>query len=360
MVVHPNSSPTWQSFRQTFDQQLADTLTKDCSRLPLQQDAFLQELFRHVQLLAQQGKRVRPFVASLAYEAAGGNTEQQPWTAWVGIELIHLFVLIHDDLIDQGKLRHNAETVQTLVARRLQELERNGRHSRIADSQALLVGDMVHTWAMKHLAEAARESSTRARASEILFQLLEEVIIGQSLDVDLTSRSEQPYELIEQNMLLKTARYTFVRPMQLGAALSGNASDELLRFCQEFGDSLGLAFQLQDDWFDLIASEQRTGKAGCRDLEEAQQTFFTCFIHKEGTSAQKERLSRLLGYPLNKEQQEEAYTLFTEVGAIKNGERLIEKYFQDAERVLNQANFLPEASTQAFQSLLTTLKTRSA
>lgn len=360
MVVHPNSSPTWQAFRQTFDQQLTETLTKDCSRLPLQQDSFLQELFRHVQLLAQQGKRVRPFVASLTYEAAGGDTEQPPWNAWVGIELIHLFALIHDDLIDQGTLRHNVETVQTCVRRRLQELERHGNHPRIADSQALLVGDMVYTWAMKHLTEATHESVARARVAEILFQLLEEVIVGQALDVDLTSRNGEPYDLIEQKMLLKTARYTFVRPMQLGAALSGNASDELLRFCQEFGDPLGLAFQLQDDWFDLIASEQRTGKSGCRDLEEAQQTFFTCFIHKEGTSAQKERLSRLLGYPLSKEQQEEAYTLFTEVGAIKNGERLIEKYFQEAERALNQASFLPDASKQAFQSLLTMLKTRSA
>jgi geranylgeranyl diphosphate synthase, type I len=360
MVVHPNTSQTWQTFRQTFDQHLAETLIKDCAGLPLQQDAFLQELFGHVKALAQQGKRVRPYIASLAYEAAGGDTEQQPWNAWVGIELIHLFALIHDDLIDQGKLRHNVETVQTLVARRLQEQARNGNQPRIADSQALLVGDMVYTWALKHLSEATQEQATRTRVMQTLFQLLEEVIVGQSLDVDLTSREGQPYELIEQKMLLKTARYTFVRPMQLGAALSGKASDELLRFCQEFGDSLGLAFQLQDDWFDLIASEQRTGKSGCRDLEEAQQTFFTCFIHKEGTSAQKERLSRLLGYPLSKEQQEEAYALFTEVGAIKNGERLIEKYFMDTDRILNQANFLPEVSKQAFQSLLTALKTRSA
>ncbi len=360
MVVHPNASPTWQIFRQTFDQQLAEVLTRDQASLPLQQDAFLQELFGHIKQLADQGKRVRPYVAALAFESAGGQMEQQPWNAWIGIELIHLFVLIHDDLIDQGKQRHNVETVQTLVARRLQEKERNGVYPRIGDSQALLVGDMVYTWAFKHLNEATHESIARERAAQILFQLLQEVIVGQSLDVDLTSRVPEPYELIEQKMLLKTARYTFSRPMQLGAVLSGNATEEFLRFCQEFGDPLGLAFQLQDDWFDLIASEQRTGKAGCRDLEEAQQTFFTCFIEKEGTSAHKERLARLLRYPLNKEQQEEAYTLFKEVGAIKNGERLIEKYFQDAERVLNQTTFLPEASKQAFQSLVTALKTRSA
>jgi geranylgeranyl diphosphate synthase type I len=361
MAVHSHpSSASWQAFRQTFDQHLAETLTHDVASLPLATDTFLQEVFRHTKLLAEQGKRVRPYVASLAYEAAGGNLKTQPWEAWVGIELIHLFALIHDDIIDQGKLRHTAETVHTFVERRLQEEGRGGNHARIADSQALLVGDLVYTWALNHLTQATQDSATRIRTTDILFQLLQEVIVGQSLDVDLTTRPAQPYELIEQKMLLKTARYTFSRPMQLGAALSGTINEELIQFCQDFGDRLGLAFQLQDDWFDLIASEQRTGKTGCRDLEEGQQTFFTCFVHKEGTSTQKERLSRLMGYPLNKEQQEEAYTLFTEVGAIKNGERLIEKYFQEAERTLQQATCLSAEQKQSFESFLTFLKTRSA
>lgn len=360
MVAHSSSPAGWQNFHQSFDQRLADALTKDLAGLPLMQDPFLHELFHHIQLLAQQGKRVRPYVASLAFEASGGNVDEQPWDAWIGIELIHLFALIHDDLIDQGKLRHNVETIQTMVNRRLQEHNRNGNYPRVADSQALLVGDLVHTFAHKHLMKAISHTKKSEQVTHILFQLLEEVILGQSLDVDLTTRAAEPYQLIEQKMLLKTARYTFTRPMQLGAQLSGEVSEELLQFCQEFGDALGLAFQLQDDWFDLIASEQRTGKSGCRDLEEAQQTFFTCFVFKEGTLAQQERLARLLGYPLSKEQQEEAYTLFTEVGAIKNGERLVEKYFQDAERILSQAKFLSETSTQGFQSLLQFLKTRSA
>lgn len=360
MVAHSSSSPGWLAFVQTLNEHLTHTLTHQQTHLPLQNDLFLQELFAHTRFLAEQGKRVRPYVASLAYEATGGDTKTQPWSAWVGIELVHLFALIHDDLIDQGKLRHGVETVQEFLRRRLQEEERHGNHPRIADSQALLVGDMVYTWALKLLTEAARVSSKPAEVAALLFQLLEEVITGQSLDVDLTSRDAEPYELIEQKMLLKTARYTFVRPMQLGALLSGKATPELLTFFQEFGDQLGLAFQLQDDWFDLIANEQRTGKTGYRDLEEAQQTFFTCFVYREGTAAQQEQLSRLLGYPLNKEQQEAAYALFTEVGAMKNGERLIEKYFMEAERLLSQTPFLTEESRQSFQSLVSALKTRSA
>lgn len=360
MVAHPISPVSWQNFRQTFDQTFRETLTKDLKELPLQQDVFLQEFFGHIKALAEQGKRVRPYIASLGFEFAGGDLEQQPWDAWMGIELIHLFALIHDDLIDQGTLRHNVETVQTLVKRRLQENNRHGDHVRIANSQALLVGDLVQSWAHKHLVNALNNVDQPATASKVLFQLLEEVILGQSLDVDLTTRAPETYELIEQKMLLKTARYTFSRPMQLGAALSGKATPELLRFCEEFGDALGLAFQLQDDWFDLIASEQRTGKFGFRDLEEAQQTFFTCFIFREGTTAQKERLNRLLGYPLTKEQQEEAYTLFNEVGAMKNGERLIEKYFQDAERILAQTSALSDAHRQSLQTFLSSLKSRSA
>ncbi len=360
MAVHPPSSTSWQTFRQTFDQHFSEAITKNLAELPLMQDPFLKEAFGHIKLLAEQGKRVRPYVTQLAFEAAGGTNTSTPWDALIGIELIHLFALIHDDLIDQGALRHNVETVQTFIRRRLQEKDRHGDQKRVADSQALLIGDLVHTWAHKHLVQAICQAENGNSVATTLFQLLEEVIMGQSLDVDLTTRSSEPYELIEQKMLLKTARYTFSRPMQLGALLSGNQSVELLRFCQEFGDQLGLAFQLQDDWFDLIAAEQRTGKSGYRDLEEGQQTFFTTFIYKEGTLSQQERLARLLGYPLSKEQQEEAYTLFTEVGAMKNGERLIEKYFLDAERILTQATFLSEEGKQPFQTLLQLLKSRSA
>ncbi len=360
MVVHPTSASTWQSFRETFNQHLSETLARDIASLPLSQDASLAAVFNHLKNLAEHGKRVRPYVAALAFEAAGGELTTQPWEAWVGIELIHLFALIHDDVIDQGKMRHTVETVQTFVQRRLQEQERSGNHVRIADSEALLAGDMVYTWALKHLIGALQTNKKHVQAMQILFELMQEVIAGQTLDVDLTTRRAEPYALIEQKMLLKTARYTFTRPLQLGAVLSGTATEAFLQFCQDFGDQLGLAFQLQDDWFDLIATEQRTGKSGCRDLEEAQQTFFTCFVYKEGTLPQQERLSRLLGYPLNKDQQEEAYALFTEVGAIKNGERLIEKYFQEAERILTQATFLSETSRLAFQSFVSTLKTRSA
>ena len=360
MAAHPSPSSLWQAFRQTFDEKLNEILKKDLSTLPLANDAFIQGLFQHSALLAEHGKRVRPYVAATAFLIAGGDSAKQPWDAWIGIELIHLFALIHDDLMDQGKLRHTVETIQTFVARKLQEENRRGAHARIADSQALLVGDMVYSWALKHLFSVIQNSPQPTQATEILFQLLEEVIVGQSLDVDLTTRSAEPYALIEQKMLLKTARYTFTRPMQLGAALSGSATPEFLSFCQEFGDALGLAFQLQDDWFDLIANEQRTGKTGFRDLEEGQQTFFTCFVYKEGTTTQQERLSRLLGYPLNKEQQDDAYALFTEVGAMKNGERLIEKYYQEAERVLDIASFLSAEQKTPFHALLSFLKTRSA
>jgi geranylgeranyl diphosphate synthase type I len=360
MAAHPLTSAAWTTFRQTFDQKLIDALKAHIQELPLQQDQTLQELFTHLISLAGQGKRVRPYVAALLFEASGGDKEALPWDALLGIELIHLFALIHDDLIDEGILRHNVETVQTFVARRLQEQQRNGMYARIGESQALLAGDLVYTWAFKHLTKALQESNQGESVRKMIFQLLEEVIVGQTLDVDLTTRNPEPYALIEQKMLYKTARYTFSRPMQVGAALSGKATEEILRFCQDFGDPLGLAFQLQDDWFDLIANEQRTGKTGYRDLEEAQQTFFTCFIQTQGTVSQQERMARLLGHPLTKEEQEAAYTLFTEVGAMKHGELLIEKYFLEAERALQQASCLSEEHKQTLQSLLTFLKTRSA
>lgn len=361
MVVHSSALTSWQTFRQTFDQKLQETLQHLQQELPLQEDPFIQEIFEHILPLAEQGKRVRPYIASVLFEAAGGNLEEQPWEAWIGLELIHLFALIHDDIIDHGLQRHNVETMHTFVARRLKEQERNGNHVNVSESQALLAGDLTFTWAMQLLTQASQRSTNSSAVSGIVFELLREVILGQALDVDLTTRLPVNYEMIEKKMLLKTARYTFTRPMQLGTTLGAtNNPTGLLTFCQEFGDKLGLAFQLQDDWFDVLAAEQRTGKTGYRDLEEAQQTFFSCFVFTHGTLAQQERLSRLLGHPLTKEEQEAAYTLFTEVDAMKQGERLIEKYYLDAERILNEGSPLSEKTRQTLQAFVTFLRTRSA
>lgn len=360
MTMHSSSSTTWQTFRQDFDQRLLATLTTNCEQLPLQQESFLQNFFKHVQPLAGEGKRVRPYVASLLFEAAGGVAEEQPWNAWIGLELVHLFCLIHDDIIDHGQLRHTVETFHTFMERRLQEEARHGNALETGKSQALLAGDLVYTWAFQSFFEAVQTAKDPAQLHKLFFLLLQEVIVGQALDVDLTTRDAQPFALIEQKMLLKTARYTFSRPMQIGASFGPNVSPELLQFCQEFGEQLGLAFQLQDDWFDLIASEQRTGKTGYRDLEEGQQTFFTCYVAAHGTIAQQEQLSRFLGHPLSKEDQEIAYTLFNDVSALKNGEVLIQSYFQEAQRVLDRASFLPEKSQLALRELLTFLSTRSA
>lgn len=359
MTTH-SSSASWQTFREGFDQRLLATLIANCEELPLQQESFLQTFFKHIQSLASQGKRIRPYVASLLFEAAGGKSEAQPWQAWIGLELVHVFCLIHDDIIDHGKLRHAVETFHTFMERRLQEEERHGNAEQTGKSQALLAGDLVYTWAFESFFEAVETAKDPSSVKKLFFQLLKEVIAGQALDVDLTTREAQPYALIEQKMLLKTARYTFSRPMQIGASFGPNATSELLRFCQEFGEPLGMAFQLQDDWFDLIAGEQRTGKTGCRDLEEGQQTFFTCYVAEHGTIAQQEQLSRLLGHPLNKQEQEEAYTLLDDMRALKNGEVLIQTYFQEAQRALDRATFLPEKSRTSLGELLTLLSSRSA
>lgn len=288
-------------------------------------------------LVAARGKRIRPYVAYLMRSALSedGDAHSEPGVlrALMGLELFHLFCLIHDDIVDQGGERHALPTTQKFVMEKLGEENRLRDHAHIGNAHAMLLGDMFFAWSQEAFYAGGENDARAARYFQLM---IDEVVIGEMMDVDMTTRRATSSAAIHQKMLLKTASYTFIRPLQIGAALAGQ-SELMENFCRDFGLSLGVAFQVQDDLLDLIGTTGGAQKTALSDLREGQHTYFTQHIFENGTPAQQNELRELMGADLNESDRPRVLELFENSGALSHGKNIIARHLDDACYLLDHA-----------------------
>lgn len=350
------------SFKKGFDPLLRKQMDVFAKRASDQvPDVFLRRLIHHPETIALSGgKRLRPYLAFLGYRSAGGKSAATVKRICIALELFHAFALVHDDIIDRGDQRHGKETTHRFAARVLQKAQRRGDLDRAAESQAILAGDLLLSWSFESLQNGLKnEAGGIANAvRRIYHEMTEEVILGQMIDVDLTTRRRVDSHLIDQKMRMKTAGYSFVRPLMLGLALAG-ANKAFAAFAKDFGEPLGVAFQIQDDLLDLTSSPAALKKNALADLAENQHTLFTQYIFERGNTAQQKALGRLMGSTLTKNDRKRAQLLFKESGALEHGRLLVTAYLDQCEEALSNAPFSGKRA-RSFYELVELIRSRKA
>ena len=220
------------------------------------------------------------------------------------MELFHIFCLVHDDVIDKSKTRHGQKTIHAFVSEKLLKDKRTGDFRHIGNSQAILVGNLLFSWTFENLDNSKFNKERMYSVKKYFYKMVDEVCLGQIIDVDLTTRNNPDWKLIEEKTRLKTSRYSFVRPMQMGAVLADEnyAMDD---FLENFGTKLGIAFQIQDDLLDIIGKPEETRKTPLIDIEEHQHTFFTNYIFENANLEQKKYFESVFGKPLSETEKRE-------------------------------------------------------
>lgn len=280
-------------------------------------------------LLLSGGKRLRPFVMSTMYQGAGGKPGPDMWKGGVALELFHLFALVHDDIMDRSTLRHGVATAHSYISEAMQE---NPDASHIGVSQAIILGDLLQNWAAEEMP---------SQGQPLFHAMASQVMVGQMLDINLMHNFQATTKEILEKYELKTANYTFVYPMQIGVALAkGSAAQKT--FCEEFGKSLGIAFQIQDDLIDIQRSSHTARKAVLRDMQCGQPTLFSAYVRDHGTSLQAKKLESLFGKPLNTEDHYVLSDIFDASGAVRYGVALIEHYCTKAQKIVQTAPLSPD------------------
>jgi len=224
------------------------------------------------------GKRIRPYLAYLAYQTFSDEENENVMKLLVFLEIFHSFCLIHDDIIDKGNLRHGIPTSQAYIYSKLKKENGIGDLRHVSNSQAILLGDILFSWAQELLNLNDDFNSKIMQKVKIYFyEMVDEVVVGQMIDADIVTRKNVSKDLIDNKTRLKTAGYSFIKPLLIGAALSGNLNRNFETFCKEFGITMGIAFQTQDDLLDLTSSDQKLGKTTSLDKTQNQHTYFTYF-----------------------------------------------------------------------------------
>lgn len=240
------------------------------------------------------GKRLRPYLVVMAYEAFGGADRKsiiQVAAAW---ELIHVAMLMHDDIIDRDYTRHGHPNVagQYLEYYKSVPDDANRRHH--ANSSALLAGDLLISAAYSQLLECNFSPDQTIRGCDLLHEAIFTVVGGELLDVEASViHVEIPPQVIAE---AKTASYSLVGPLLTGASLAGASEDTKTRL-RELGLVLGVGFQYVDDVLGIFGDEAVIGKSVLSDLEEGKRTFVVAEALELMTATHRERAEYLLRNP---------------------------------------------------------------
>lgn len=333
-----------KEFKNIFDPILEEFLEKRISEFNNNtSDPFIKDFVYYSKTLTLSGgKRFRPYIAYVLYIANGGKDTESALRLFVSLEIFHMFALIHDDIMDKQNKRHGVQTIHDYVLQKLKEDKRIGDMENVAKAQGILLGDLFFSWTMELFLDNKNfpmENITTAH--DYFYKMIDEVILGQMLDIDTTTKKRVNWNLINEKTRLKTSRYTFVRPMQIGAHLA-NPNNDLDEYLENLGTKLGIAFQLQDDLLDIIGDPKVLEKNVLRDISERQHTFFTDYIFTKGDSEQKEKLLKYFGKELNANEQREVIEIFVNSGAIDTGKKIIRENLNNAKDIIKNSGLNEE------------------
>lgn len=338
-------------FKSKFDLILEEYIQKkiDQSKRLLTDDKLNQFIDYISDFVFSWGKRIRPYCLWLTYKWYGWENDEAIMKFWIIFELLHTMALIHDDIIDQSQKRHNVLTMHSYISSILWS---SSKLMHIAEGQAMLVGDLLlaRVYELRYKNHDFSET-LQMSARDNVHAMIEEVILGQMIDVDMMSSEPAKFELIEKKNIYKTASYTFVRPMLTWAILAG-ASDEQKEYIWELAKNLWLAFQLRDDLFDIVLWD--TTKTMFCDIREWQQTYFTNFIFENWSEDQKSFLTKCMwsGDELTTDDMEKLQKIFTETGALEYWKNLIKKYVSLSNEFLAKLEFVDETCKIWLSSLI--------
>jgi geranylgeranyl diphosphate synthase type I len=224
------------------------------------------------EFVGRRGKRIRPMLMLGAYRVFGGTRgldDTALLRAALSLELLHAFILVHDDVIDRSERRRGLSTLHKLIEERLGRME---GAARTGENVALVVGDMLFALALETLRSADFPVDRRDAALGHVLRYITDTGAGEVYDILLGTRdiARVSEEEIARMYTLKTTRYTFEAPLVLGALLAGAESGALAELARLI-EPVGLAFQIQND---LLEYQKFKGVNRLRqtDLLEGKKT----------------------------------------------------------------------------------------
>jgi geranylgeranyl diphosphate synthase type II len=263
-------------------------------------------------ILSLGGKRARPLMLLMSYSLFKDDLEEA-FPLAQAIEVFHNFTLIHDDIMDDAPLRRGKETV----------------HEKWDANIGILSGDAMLISAYKLFENLPAEMLKSV--FPVFNKVAIEVCEGQQYDMNFETRSDVTIAEYINMITLKTS-VLLGGAMKIGA-LAGNSSNEDAHLLYNFGEQLGVSFQLQDDYLDLYGDPKKFGKRIGGDVVANKKTFLTLKAFGKAEGDDLEMLNSLFAKTNLSEGEEEekintVRDIFNKLGVVEDMKTEINNYYK--------------------------------
>ncbi len=341
-----------REIRGRIDTFLASYLEKE--RIEIARHPAFDTLYDDLaEFVCRPGKRLRPLLFLLSYrifQPADAAEEAEPTISEdllaiaASLELLHGFILIHDDIIDRSETRRSLPTLHRVIESRLTPFS---DRPRVGANLALVLGDVLFALAQKCLFHEPRNvpAELRLQLGELLLSCMVETGFGEAADIIHGTRDVSKVSLgdIETMYLLKTTRYTIECPLAMAALLAGSSAEELAQLSR-VARPAGLAFQIQNDLQEFARFEVSDAEVPADILEGKKTMLIRTAFARLGESDQGLLQLCLSGGAPSEGTVSKARELVVKSGAVSRLGTTMEALFAEADEAARSTAFRPEVS----------------
>ena len=228
-------------------------------------------LFKSIkEFICRPGKRIRPILFCIGYLGFSKKTPAGLYRSALSLELLHDFMLVHDDIIDKSDTRRGAPSMHALLNR---HLSRSKKVKFNGEDLTIVIGDVMYAMGLDAFLSVKEEMHRKEAALRKLISAALYTGSGEFIELLLGIK---PIEKVTQEDIYKiydykTANYTFASPLTMGSTLAGAKASQTKKLFS-YGLLLGRAFQIRDDIIGTFGEEKDTGKSNLTDIKEAKRT----------------------------------------------------------------------------------------
>jgi geranylgeranyl pyrophosphate synthase len=292
------------------------------------------------------GKRLRPALLLWCCGLLGGNVDQALYPA-MSAELFHNWTLVHDDIIDEDRMRRGQLTTHESLRLFARDKFDGGdlAADKFGQNFAILAGDIQQGWALNTILKSAQHGLSAELSLALAQRLLQlgscQLISGEALDVEFPMRNWQNISCEEVLHMLELKTGALLRfCAEAGAAIALNTCDferKEIKMLGDFASAAGIAFQLQDDWLGIFGDFDKLGKEIASDLASEKPTILLLKTFENLKPEMQLHLAGMLGLDEYDENIiKQVQTLMRECGSEAYVREKAEELTEQAKEILHQ------------------------
>jgi geranylgeranyl diphosphate synthase type I len=315
-----------------IDKKIEDLLEELVSQTPERLKPLVAQFSKFT---LRPGKRIRPLLLILTYIGYSSKDrfvaeKESVFTFASILEIMHAFLLVHDDVIDESLLRRGEPTLHKVY-------EQFYKSEKMGKDLAIIIGDIVSFYFFGKLSDLNIDNENLKRIIKLFSDCYVKTGYGQLLDILYTGNISKDaiFENVPRQIsLLKTSYYTFVYPMLFGYYLSGMRDDEEVEKLKLLGEKIGIAFQYRDDILGTFGGESKS----VNDILEGKCTILIKKTYDALCESEGERFLEFLG----KKDVEKVRKYILESGAFKSTTLEIANLVNESLKILKELKMSEE------------------